>query len=74
MFVTFVEEGERSSAQRVDVCTLGLKIVMPLTKTNLLNYPTFCTKYYQTMTFFIDIHSRVVSVNFSTYISHKSVL
>lgn len=36
------------------VCIFGLQYIIPLITLDLLKYPTFCCKYYQLITFFVE--------------------
>lgn len=45
---------EEQSINAAEVCIFSLQYLMPLISIDLLKYPTFCGKYYQTITFFVE--------------------
>lgn len=53
---------EEQSINAAEVCIFGLQYIMPLISLELLKYPTFCGKYYQTITFFVETKAYKVCV------------
>lgn len=55
-------EEDEHAINAAEVCIFGLQYIMPLISLDLLKYPTFCCKYYQTITFFVETKSHKVCV------------
>lgn len=45
-----------------DVCIFGLQYIMPLITLDLMKYPTFCLKYYQTLLLLLEEKSHKIII------------
>lgn len=53
---------EDNPINAAEVSIFGFQYIMPMITLDLLKYPTFCCKYYRTITFFVETKSHKVCV------------